>query len=68
MLGMLTVLGSEGSAVSVDILADIIILGKVKQLPDLRCPLGSPHPGLLSVSKARQVILTLLDNHQVNNR
>jgi hypothetical protein len=65
---MLTLLVGEGSAVGVDILADIIILRKVKQLPDLGCPLGSPHPGLLSVGQAREIILTLLNNHQVDDR
>jgi hypothetical protein len=65
---MLTILGSECPAICVDVLADIIILGKVEELPDLGCPLGSPHPGLLSVSQAGKIILTLLDNHQVDNR
>jgi hypothetical protein len=64
----LTILGSECPAVSVHVLAHIIILGKVEQLPDLGGPLGSPHPGLLSISQTRQIILTLLDNHQVDNR
>jgi len=64
----LTVLGSECPAVCVHILADIIILRQVEQLPDLGGPLGSPHPGLLGVSQTRQIILTLLDNHQVDNR
>ena len=65
---MLTLLVREGSAVSVHILADIIILSKVEQLPDLGGPLGSPHPRLLCVGQARQIILALLDDHQVDNR
>jgi hypothetical protein len=46
----LTVLGSELPAVYAHVLAYIIILGKVEQLPNLRGPLGTPHPCLLSVS------------------
>jgi hypothetical protein len=65
---MLTILGCECPAVCVDILANIIILGKVEEPPDLGGPLGSPHSGLLSVSKPRQIIFSLLDNHQVDNR
>jgi hypothetical protein len=68
MIKRLTLLVGEGSAVGVDILADIIILSKVEQLPDLGCPLGSPHPWLLSVGQAREIILTLLNNHQVDDR
>lgn len=64
---LLTFLVNECPAVCVDVIADIIILSKVEELLDLGSSLGSPHPGLLSVSKARQIILTLLDNHQVNN-
>jgi len=64
----LTVLGSECPAVCVYILADIILLRQVEKLPDLGGPFGSPHPGLLGVSQTRQIILTLLDNHQVDNR
>jgi hypothetical protein len=64
----LTTLGCECPAVCVDILAYIIILGKVEELPDLGCSLGPPHPGLLSVSQTWKVILTLLDNDQVNDR
>jgi hypothetical protein len=67
-LGKFTLLVSEGPAVCVDISADIIILAKVKELLDLGSPLGSPHPGLLSVSQARQIMLTLLHNNQVNHR
>jgi hypothetical protein len=47
----LTVLGSEMPAVYAHVLAYIIILGKVEQLPNLRGPLGTPHPCLLSVSQ-----------------
>jgi hypothetical protein len=63
----LTTLGCECPAVCVDILAHIIILGKVEELPDLGRSLGAPHPGLLSVSQAWKVILTLLDDDQVND-
>jgi hypothetical protein len=65
---MLTILGCECPAVCVDILADIIILEKVEELPDLGGSLGSSHSGLLSVSQPRQIVLSLLDNHQVDNR
>jgi hypothetical protein len=47
----LIVIGSECPAVYVHVLAYIIILGKVEQLPNLGGPLGTPHPCLLSVSK-----------------
>ena len=64
----LTTLGCECPAVCVDILAYIIILGKVEELPNLGRSLGAPHPGLLSVSQTWKVILTLLDDDQVNDR
>jgi hypothetical protein len=48
-VGKLTVLGSECPAVCVHVLAYIIILRKVEQLPDLGGPLGSSHTCILEV-------------------
>lgn len=61
----LTCFGCEGAAVCVDILADIILFGKVKQFPDLRCPFWTSHSWLLSISQPRKLIVTLLNNYQV---
>jgi hypothetical protein len=46
----LTILGSECLAVRVHVLAHVVILCKIEQLPDLGGPFGTPHPWLLCVS------------------
>ncbi len=51
----LAILALEATPVGVDVLAHIVILGQVEQLPDLGCPLGSPHAGLVIISQSRQL-------------
>lgn len=51
----LAVLALKPAPVGVDILAYIIILGQVEQLPDLGGSLGTPHAGLVIICKPRQV-------------
>jgi len=58
----------EWSPVSVDILANIILLWEIKELADLRCSLGTSHSWFLCVGESRKIILTLLHNYQVQNR
>ena len=58
----------ESPPVSVDVLPDIIFLGKVKEFSNLGCPLWASHPWFFSVSQPRQIILTLLHYNQVQNR
>lgn len=51
----LAVLALKAAPVSVDILAHIIILGQVEQLPDLGGSLGTTHAWLVIVCQPRQV-------------
>ena len=63
-----TSFGCEWSPVSIDILANIILLWEIKKLADLWCSLWTSHPWFLCVSESRKIILTLLHNYQVQNR
>lgn len=49
------------------LLAPAAHLGQVEQLADLAGPLGTAHAGLLLVGQAGQLLLTLLDNDQVQD-
>ena len=51
----LAILALKAAPVGVDVLAYIIILSQVEQLPDLGGPLGSPHAWLVVISQSRQV-------------
>lgn len=51
----LAVLALEAAPVGVDILAHIIVLGQVEQLPDLGGSLGTPHAGLVIICQPRQI-------------
>lgn len=64
----LTSFSCKISAICVDIFAHIIVLGKIKQFPDLWSPFRPSHSRLLDVSQSRKIILTLLHNNQVKNR
>lgn len=64
----LTRFGSKSTAVGVDVFSDIVILGKIEELPNLWCPLRASHPGFLCVGQSGQIILTLLYYNQVQNR
>jgi len=55
-------------AVGVGILADIIILAQVEELPDLAGSLGTETAGNVFVSDTGQLGLSLLDNDQVEGR
>jgi len=55
------------ATVCVHIFPHIIILGKVKELANLGCSFRTPHPWLLSISEARKVIVTLLDNDEIQH-
>mmetsp|Transcript_37677 Transcript_37677/g.83909 ORF Transcript_37677/g.83909 Transcript_37677/m.83909 type:complete len:280 (+) Transcript_37677:192-1031(+) len=57
----------KGAPVGVDVLAHVIILGQVEELADLAGPLGTTHAGLLLIGQAGQLLLTLLDNLEVQN-
>lgn len=50
-----------------DVLADIVLLGEVEELADLSRTLGTKALGEDIVRKARDVVLTLLDNHEGKN-
>ena len=49
------------------VLADIIILAQVKQLPDLAGTLGSKSPGDGVIGESGDLTFTLLDNGQVED-
>ncbi len=51
----LAILALKAAPVCVDVLAHVIILGQVEQLPDLGCPLGTPHARLVIISQPRQI-------------
>lgn len=51
----LAVLALEAAPVSVDVLAHIIILGQVEELPDLGGSLGTSHARLVIIGQPRQV-------------
>lgn len=51
----LAILALKAASVCVDILAHVIILGQVEELPDLGCPLGTPHAGLVIIGQPRQI-------------
>jgi hypothetical protein len=55
-------------SVNFNIMADIVILGQVKHLPDLRCTLRATLARLFFVSKTGEIVLTLLDNDQIEDR
>ena len=50
-----------------DVLADIVLLREVEELADLSRTLGTKALGEDIVRKARDVVLTLLDNHEGKN-
>merc|ERR1712168_1098648 len=66
-------LGSLGDSLAVlggdwatdNVLADIIVLGQVEQATDLAGTLGPKTTGDGVVSKTRNILLTFLDNSQV---
>ena len=47
-----------------DVLANIVLLGEVEELADLRRPLGTETLGKNVVGKTGDVVLALLDDHQ----
>jgi len=51
----LAILALKAAPVGVDVLAHVIILGQVEKLPDLGCPLGTPHARLVVISQPRQI-------------
>ena len=51
----LAVLALKGAPVCVHVLAHVIILGQVEELPDLGSPLGTPQTGLVLICQPRQL-------------
>lgn len=51
----LAILALKAAPVGVDILAQIIILGQVEELPDLGGSLGAAHAGLVIISQPWQI-------------
>ena len=54
----LAILALEAAPVGVDVLAHIVVLGQVEELPDLGGPLGTAHAGLVVISQPRQISWT----------
>jgi len=54
--------------IDLNIVTDIVILGQVEHLSDLGCTLRTTLAGLLFISEARELVLTLLNNDQVEDR
>lgn len=57
-----------GNLAADDVLADIIVLGKVVQLADLACALGAQAAGLLNIGQSSDLAVTLLQDNEVKNR
>lgn len=59
----LAVLALKGAPVCVHVLAHIIILGQVEELPDLGSPLGSPQARLVLICQSRQLTWACTQSH-----
>ena len=55
---LLTWFRCKSPTVHVNILSDIILLGKIEQFSNLWSPLGPSHPRLFSVSQTREIIFS----------
>ena len=51
----LAILALKAAPVCVDVLAHVIIFGQVEELPDLGCPLGTPHARFVIIGQPRQI-------------
>lgn len=58
----------KAATIGVDVFPHIILLGEIEELANFGGSLRTPHSGLLNISESRQVIITLLDDNQVQHR